>query len=163
MAEAATSVARDRDASIRNSRHLRGIDLVACEAGAAILEFALALPIILALLAGCYAVGRALLVRQVMVEAVHAGARYLARIPDPTCRPVCSAAAERAVATTVEQIAENARVPVDTISVSPRPPASDETVSMHAEVRLSVELLSVFGLGPVVTLRATQREQRIGE
>ena len=78
-----------------------------CEEGAAILEFALVLPLLLALLAGGFELGRALLLQSALTEAVRGGTRYLARVPDPTCRSVCSTGAAHAVALATDQIVEN--------------------------------------------------------
>ncbi|MFD0934180.1 TadE/TadG family type IV pilus assembly protein, partial [Methylobacterium trifolii] len=64
--------------------------LARCREGAAILEFALVLPILLLLVGACFEIGRALLIYQSMTEAVRSGARTLARLPDPTCRDGCA-------------------------------------------------------------------------
>ncbi len=61
--------------------------LAACEDGAAILEFVLVLPIMLALLGGAFELGRILLVDAALEAGVRGGARYLARVPDPSCNP----------------------------------------------------------------------------
>ena len=130
-------------------------------AGAAILEFALVLPILLALVAGCFELGRALLVQQAMSEAVRGGARYLAQVPDPGCRPACSPGAARAIAATRAQIVENARVSPASLQVVPLADAAPGRVGLRAEVALGVDLLGMVGLARVITLRATHQEARV--
>lgn len=144
-------------------RRVRALaDLSGCRDGTAIIEFALALPILFALLAGAFELGRALLVRQAMIEAVRGGARYLARVPDATCRASsCSPGAARALALTRDQILENTGLPRAALSVSSRDDVGAGQVAVRAELRLDVDLLRVFGFGPVITLEASHREPRI--
>lgn len=138
-------------------------DLARCSAGSAILEFALVLPILLALVAGCYEIGRALLVYQAMGEAARGGARYLARVPDPTCRPACSPEAARSLEMTRTQIADNTRVSRQTISVSTLPNPPEGMVAIRAEVALGVDLLATLGLERLLTLRITHFEARVAD
>ncbi len=63
------------------------LSLGACEDGAAILEFVLVLPILLALVGGAFELGRILLVDAALEAGVRGGARYLARVADPSCNP----------------------------------------------------------------------------
>ena len=135
--------------------------VLTCPEGAAILEFAIALPILFALLAGAFELGRALLIRQIMVEAVRGGARYLARVPDPTCRITCSPDAARAADLTLDQILQNTGLPRASVTVSPQVDVGSETVSMRADLRLNVDLLRMFGLGPVLNLEVEHQERRI--
>ena len=144
---------------IRRSPH----DLAGCGAGAAILEFALVLPILLALVAGCFEIGRALLVYQAMGEAARGGARYLARVPDPTCRPACSPEAARSIEMTRTQIADNTRVARSTISVSTLANPPDGMVAIRAEVALGADLLAMVGLERLLTLRITHFEARVAD
>ncbi len=132
-----------------------------CE-GAAILEFALALPILVVLVGGCFELGRALLVYRSMGDAARAGARSLARVPDPTCRPGCSPGAARSLALATDQIVENARVPPRTITVAIVPDPPYGTVGVRAEVALATDLLGVVGLERLLTLRLARFEARIG-
>lgn len=131
------------------------------EAGAAILEFALVLPVLVALLAGCFEIGRALVVRHAMSEAVRGGTRYLAQIPDPSCQPACSAGAARAIAQTRAQIAESTRLPANRIQVIPLDDPRSGWVGLRAEVSLDADLLGLVGLARVLTLRATHQEARV--
>ena len=132
--------------------------LVPCEDGAAILEFAIALPILLVLVAGCFEFGRTLLVRQTMVEAVRGGARYLARVPDPSCHVGCSAGALRAIAMTRDQIASNSRLPPGSVDVTSQWTASTGTVQITAAVRMKVDLLGLVGLAPDLRLQVAYQE-----
>ena len=137
--------------------------LAACEDGAAILEFALVLPLLLALLAGGFELGRALLVQSALTEAVRGGARYLARVPDPTCRPSCSAGAAHAVALATEQILDNTRLARAQVSVYPLPDPPPGTVMLKAEIGLSVDLLAWIGLARTMRLSAIHQEARVAE
>lgn len=137
--------------------------LAACEDGAAILEFALVLPLLLALLAGGFELGRALLVQSALTEAVRGGARYLARVPDPTCRPSCSAGATHAVALATDQILDNTRLARSQVRVFPLPDPPVGTVMLRAEIALSVDLLGWIGLDQTMRLTAIHQEARIVE
>jgi len=132
------------------------------ESGAAILEFAVALPILVALFFGCFELGRALLVRQAMEGAVRGGARYLARVPDPTCAPACSPGAAHAVRMTTDRILENTGLASAAVSVAPDP-APPGTVAMSAAVAFRVDFLSRGTLGSTWTLTARHQEQRVAE
>ena len=52
--------------------------------GVAALEFALALPVLIILLAGGYELGRALWQHHLVAKGVRDAARYLTRVPDPS-------------------------------------------------------------------------------
>ena len=137
--------------------------MICDEDGAAILEFALVLPILFALLAGCFEVGRALLIYQAMNEAVRGGARLLARVPDATCRPACTPGVAQAVAVTQAGIVQGARVTPQQVRVFPVPDAAEGTVGMRAEVALALDLGPAFGFDRILTLRAVHQEARVGE
>jgi Flp pilus assembly pilin Flp len=132
------------------------------ESGAAILEFALLLPILVALVYGCFEVGRALLVRQAMDGAVRAGARVLARVPDPVCDTACAPGAARAVRITQGQIRDNTGLPPEAVTVAPQPDPPAGTVAMQATIAFDV----LFP-GPVPfkrwTLKARHQEPHVGE
>ena len=134
-----------------------------CEEGAAILEFALVLPLLLTLLAGGFELSRALLVQAALTEAVRGGTRYLARVPDPTCRSVCSVGAAHAIALATEQIVENSRLLRSQVRVYPLPDPPSGTVMMMAEVVLSVDMLGWVGLRPTMKLTAVHQEARVAE
>ena len=132
------------------------------ESGAAILEFALLLPILVTLVYGCFEVGRALLVRQAMEGAVRAGARILARVPDPVCDPACTPGAARAVRITQSQIQDNTALLPEAVTVAPQPDPPIGTVAMQASVAFDV----LFP-GPVSfkrwTLRTRHQEAHLAE
>jgi len=67
------------------------IGLWADRRGSAMVEFALAFPILAVILVGVLEVGRAIHYHQALTEGVRAGVRYLTRVADP-----CSAASEQA-------------------------------------------------------------------
>lgn len=143
-------------------RERRLAQFCADESGAAILEFALLLPILLTLVFGCFELGRALLVRQVLEGAVRGGARTLALVPDPTCEPACSPGAAHAVSLTLDEIRANTRLAPETIAVQPSADLAAGTVAMTATVGFRVELL-----GPAAfkawTLSARHQERRVAQ
>ncbi|WP_375407959.1 TadE/TadG family type IV pilus assembly protein [uncultured Methylobacterium sp.] len=133
------------------------------ESGAAIIEFALLLPILILLVFGCFELGRALLVRQAMEGAVRAGARSLARVPDPSCRPGCSLGAARAVRLTVDQILANTGLPPGAVSAEPAADAPYGTVVMEASVAIDVSFLDTATFRKRWDLNVRHQEQRVGE
>lgn len=133
------------------------------EEGAAILEFALVLPILTALMAGSFELGRALLIRHAMADAVRGGARYLARVPDPTCRAECSLGAARAVSETRDQIVGATGLAPAAIRVTPTFDPGARIVTMRADVRFRFDLLRIVGFRPGVTLVAIHEEPRIAD
>ena len=159
MAEPSPSPAPGRG---RPARH-GALGSTGNEDGAAILEFALVLPILFALLAGCFEIGRALLIYQAMNEAVRGGARLLARIPDATCRPACTPGVAQAVAATQAALVRGARVAPELVRIVPVPDAVEGAVAMRAEVGLALDLGPAFGFDRILTLRAVHQEARVGE
>lgn len=137
--------------------------LAAHEGGAAILEFAIVLPLLLALLGGTFEIGRALLVRQAMIAAVSGGARSLARIPDPSCSPTCTPRAAHVIELTIAAIVENARVPRASVQIDPHWDPSADTVTIEAKVAFEGPLLRLVGLAPLLTLEAGHAERHIAE
>lgn len=137
--------------------------LAGSETGAAIIEFALILPLLLILIGGCFELGRAMLVYQSMIEALRGGARYLAQVPDPSCRPACALGAARAIEMTRRGILANARLSPQNVRVSPRADPPLGTVIMEAEVVLAADLLALLRLDRVLRLRASHQEARIAE
>ncbi|MCJ2082590.1 TadE/TadG family type IV pilus assembly protein [Methylobacterium sp. J-090] len=132
------------------------------DSGAAILEFALLLPILVVLVYGCFEVGRALLVRQAMEGAVRAGARILAQVPDAACEAGCPPGAARAVRITESQILANTGLPPGAVTAEPQPDPPAGTVAMQASVAFDV----MFP-GPVPlrrwTLKARHQEPHVGQ
>jgi hypothetical protein len=137
--------------------------LVSSEDGAAILEFALVLPILFGLLAGCFELGRALLVRQAMLDGVRGGTRTLARLPDPTCLAGCSPRAGQALALTQSTIARGGRLRPEAVAVTPGWDPATRMVALTAEVRLEIELLSAIGMSPTLGISVTHREAWVAD
>lgn len=133
------------------------------ETGTAILEFALALPILIALVFAGFELGRALLIQGALEAAVRGGARFLARAPDPTCRPTCSPGAAHAVALTRGEILANTGLGPDAVAVRPLPEPPPGTVVMSAEAAFRVAFLSRATGRAVWTLAARHQEQRVAE
>lgn len=134
-----------------------------CESGAAILEFALVLPLLLVLVAGTYDVGRMLLVRLVLERAVESGARHLARVQDPGCEPSCSAGARHAIALARDDILRTTRLPADAVRVASRGRAADRTVALSAEAEVAFGLFAPLGLPLRWTVSAAHEERRVVE
>ena len=137
--------------------------LAAGDDGAAILEFVLVLPILLALLGGVLELGRVLLIDAALDAGVRGGARYLARVADPRCNPGCSAGAAYAVAATRERILENTGLAAGRLRVYPVMGSDPGIVALRAEADVAVDLLGWVGLGPTLHLSATHRESRVVE
>lgn len=134
------------------------------EAGAAILEFALVLPILLALLGGAFEFGRVLLMRHALIEGVRGGARTLARVPDPSCSGgACSPGAAHAVGLARRTILALTGVAPAALTVEPVWRAGAATVGMRAELTLDTDLLRFVGLGRAFKVEASAEEARIGE
>lgn len=141
----------------------RASDFARDESGAAILEFALVLPILIALVFGCFEIGRALLVQQAMEQAVRAGARYLARALDPDCAPNCPEIVRHAIRMTTEQIVENTRAAASAVRVVPLPEPPPGTVVMTASMPFEVDFLGKAGVKTSWILTARHQEQRVAE
>ncbi len=137
--------------------------LGACEEGAAILEFVLVLPILLALVGGAFELGRILLVDAALEAGVRGGARYLARVADPSCNPGCSPGAAHALSLARDRILENTRLAPSRLRVEPLTDAGPGHVGLRAEADVSVDLLGWAGLSPTIRLSATHRESHVGE
>lgn len=137
--------------------------LLECEDGAAILEFVLVLPIVLALLGGAFELGRILLVDAALDAGVRGGARYLARVPDPVCSPGCSPGAAHALALARERIIENTRLAPSRLRIRPLADPGLGQVGLQADADVSVDLLGWIGLAPMIHLSATHRESHVVE
>jgi len=138
-----------------------GTGLGACESGTAVLEFAILLPVLVALGAGCVEFGRALFIRSAIEHAVRGGARLLAQVSDPTCAPICSRGATDAIALARDEILANTRLGPDAVNVRPVSGARPGTVVLRAEVKVGLSLLPFLGLEPALTLTVSHQEQRI--
>lgn len=136
-------------------------DFARAQSGAAILEFAVALPILLLLVASAFEIGRAALVYLVMQSAVQGGARILARLPDPDCRPACSVAASRAIDTAADEIAGRTGIPASSIRVAPSPASPPGTIVLAADVQIGAAIFGGIGLPAGWTLSASHQEPRL--
>lgn len=136
-------------------------DFAHARSGAAILEFAIALPILLLLVAGAFEVGRAALVYLVMQSAVQGGARVLARLPDPDCRPACSAVVARAIEAATDEIARRTGLPATSIRVAPSPVSPPGTIVLAADVQLGAAVFGGVGLPNGWTLTVSHQESRL--
>lgn len=147
----------------RKAEDRAATSLAACEDGAAILEFVLVLPIMLALVGGAFELGRILLIDAALEAGVKGGARYLARVPDPACTPACSPGAAHAVGLARERILENTRLAPSRVYVAPLADPSPGQVGLTAEADVSVDLLGWAGIAPTIRLTATHRESYVAE
>lgn len=137
--------------------------LAACEDGAAILEFALVLPILVALLAGAFEFGRILLIRKAMIDAVGGSARYLGRVPDPSCAIRCSRGAQEALARARDEIVRATRLQAGAVSVTSDWQPRNARVALTAVATLDVEWLRLVGLGRSFRLEVVQQEPWIAD
>ena len=137
--------------------------LAGSEDGAAILEFVLVLPILLALLGGAFELGRILLVDAALEAGVRGGARYLARVPDPSCTPGCSPGAAHALSLARDRILENTRLAPARLRVETLTEPGLGHVGLRAEADVAVDLLGWTGLAPTIRLSATHRESHVVE
>lgn len=135
--------------------------LAACESGAAMLEFALVLPVLLALCGACVELGRALFAYSVVETALRGGTRFLAQASDPGCTPICSWGAAHAIAMTRDQIIANTGISGIAVRVftPPDPPAG--TVVLRAEVDVDFRLFAAFGRIDLWTIVLSRQEQKI--
>ncbi|WP_342163523.1 TadE family protein [Methylobacterium sp. SD21] len=137
--------------------------LAVSEDGAAILEFVLVLPIMLALIGGAFELGRILLVDAALEAGVRGGARYLARVPDPFCTPGCSPGAAHAVGLARERILENTSLSPAQVRVAPLADPGPGHVGLRAEADVAVDLLGWVGLAPTIRISASHRESHVVE
>lgn len=137
--------------------------LAGSEDGAAILEFVLVLPIMLALIGGAFELGRILLVHAALEAGVRGGVRYLARVADPSCNAGCSPGAAHAMSLARDRILENTRLIPSRLRVEPLANAGPGHVGLRAEADVSVDLLGWVALSPMIRLSATHRERHVGE
>lgn len=140
-----------------------GASLLRDESGAAILEFALLLPLLLVLVFGGFEIGRALLIRQAAEAALRGGARFLARVPDPACRPSCPPGTERAVALARGQILANTGLGPDVVEVEPEPEPPPGTVLLRARIRVPLALPGALGGRTAWRFDLGHQESRVGE
>ena len=137
------------------------LDLAGCEDGAALLEFALILPVLIVLSIGCVEIGRVLYAYAAIESAVRGGARFLAQVPNPGCNPTCSWGALHAMALTRDQIAANTGVRGTAIRLSPASDALSNTVVLEADVDIDSIFSGGFGRVKVWTIRIARQEQKI--
>lgn len=135
--------------------------LVACEKGSAIVEFAIVLPVLVVLAAGCFEFGRALYIRAAMENAVRGGARLLAQTANPTCSPVCSRGAAAALALARGDIVANTGLAEAAVLVGTMAGPSPGTIVLRAEARVGFSLLPLLGLDPELTLKVSHQERAI--
>ncbi|GAC1425118.1 MAG: hypothetical protein NVSMB6_25820 [Burkholderiaceae bacterium] len=131
------------------------------EDGAALLEFAIVLPILITLCFGCVELGRVLFAYAAVESAVRGGVRYLAQVPNPGCVPTCSWGASRAVDMTRDQIAFNTGILGRSIRVSPTTDDRTGMVALDAEVDVPLMFSGGLGRFKVWTVRVSRQEQKI--
>jgi hypothetical protein len=131
--------------------------------GAAFLEFALVLPVLLIVFAGIVELGRALSAYGALERGARAGARALARAPDPSCDPGCSPGAARAVEFARRAIAAETGLPPAAVRVRPDPAPPAGAVVMRAELDLPTVFGGAPGLPQSWRLSAAPEEPRLAE
>ena len=131
--------------------------------GAAILEFALVLPLLFLAFAGTVELGRALSAYHALEAGARAGARALARADDPSCDPACSAGAERAIELARAAIAAGTGLPPAAIRVRPDPAPPPGAVALRAELDLPVVFLGDLGFPKSWRMAVSPQEARLAE
>ena len=131
------------------------------EEGTALLEFAIILPVFIALCFGCVEIGRVLSVYSAVETAVRGGVRYLAQVPNPSCVPTCSWGASRAVDMTRDQIGFNTGVVGTSIRVSPMTDGRSGMVALDAEVDVPLMFSGGLWRFKVWTVRVSRQELKI--
>ena len=131
------------------------------EDGAALLEFAIILPILITLCFGSVEIGRVLFAYAAVESAVRGGVRYLAQVPSPSCVPTCSWGASRAVDMTRHQIAFNTGILATSIRVRPTTDDLSGIVALDAEVDVALMFSGGIGRFKVWTVRVSRQEQKI--
>jgi hypothetical protein len=138
------------------------------EGGASIVEFAIVLPLMLALLAGGVDLTRAVFAYQTADKSVKAAARYAARLP------VASLDAGGWGVTPVKNLALRGTLDgsgepllwgwtdLSTVTVT-KDSTSDLRVRLTAAVPLSFDLLPLIGLPQALTVSVSHEERHIGE
>jgi hypothetical protein len=138
------------------------------EGGASIVEFAIVLPLMLALLAGGVDLTRAVFAYQTADKSVKAAARYAARLP------VASLDAGGWGVTPVKNLALRGTLDgsgepllwgwtdLSTVTVT-KDSTSDLRVRLTAAVPLSFDLLPLIGLPQTLTVSVSHEERHIGE
>lgn len=169
VSEAATAMARPaRRACAR---------LVSCERGSVLVEAALVIPILLALLAGMFELTRTIVRYQMMDKGVRAGARYLARVP---AMAVSTWGLQRARCIATRGVASNEST-CDSVGQCITPGLCDATaraginqdsslivaspkrIRLVASVNLGTPLLTIFNRSGSLTVRIEHEEPYIGE
>ena len=138
------------------------------EDGASIVEFAIVLPLMLALLVGGVDLTRAVFAYQTADKSVKAAARYAARLP------VASLDAGGWGVTPVKNLALRGTLDgsgepllwgwIDPLTVTvTKDSTSDLRVRLTAVVPLSFDLLPLIGLPQTLTVSVSHEERHIGE
>lgn len=129
--------------------------------GAALLEFAIVLPVLLALCFGCFEVGRVLLTYAAVDNALRGGTRFLAQVSDASCQPACSWGALRAMELVREQIITNAGVREAAVRVDLAADVPAGTVAIAAEVDVDLVFSRWLRRSEVWTVKLSRQEQKI--
>jgi hypothetical protein len=138
------------------------------EGGASIVEFAIVLPLMLALLAGGVDLTRAVFAYQAADKSVKAAARYAARLPEASLNagswgvtPVKNLALRGTLDGSGEPLLWGWIDP-STVTVT-KDSTSDLRVRLTAAVPLSFDLLPLIGLPQTLTVSVSHEERHIGE
>jgi hypothetical protein len=138
------------------------------EGGASIVEFAIVLPLMLALLAGGVELTRAVFAYQAADKSVKAAARYAARLPEASLdaggwgvTPVKNLALRGTLDGSGEPLLWG-WTDLSTVTVT-KDSTSDLRVRLTAAVPLSFDLLPLIGLPRALTVSVSHEERHIGE
>lgn len=124
--------------------------------GAALVEAALVIPIMIVIMAGLFELGRAAYAYHTLDKAVRASARYVAR-----ARPSNIEAALAHAATMAR--AQVAPAGITAAQLTTEPEVGGVIVTYTVSAEYPVPLLSIIGMDPTITLRSSHEQPNIGE
>jgi hypothetical protein len=143
-----------------------------CERGAVMVEFVVTLPFLLLFLFAVVEMGRALWYHHIITNAVREGVRYQSRLPldEPfigqTQNIVRTGCINGGCPGRVPGWNDPESVAVEVIGFFDepfRPPHPVRVFEVRAEVEINFWLLNFFGMDPMLTFQALDRQRHIGE
>lgn len=142
------------------------------EEGAALVEFAIIVPVMLILLLGTAEIGRAVWYHHIVNEGIRDGVRYLARMPltatfiDQSKNMVLTGSpvggSPRLAYWTDPTTINVAVTNVDNSAGTYRGPDPLPVITMTATVPFSFPLLNFLGIGPTITVTVADQQRHIG-
>lgn len=135
----------------------RLLEFGASRSGAALVEAAIVIPVMLIIMAGVFELGRAFYAYHTLDHAVRVSARYVARARPSNLDAALAHAANLARA----QVA-SAGITEDQLLIA-APLITNESITYAVSTDFPVSFLSIIGQGTTITLRASHEQPNIGE